>query len=237
MRAVILAAGLGSRLRAVTGGAPKPLTLLPDGRSILAQQLDNLAAFGFRGSDVTVVVGYRADDVVEACPDARHVYNEDYDKTNTAASLLRALKRIPAGEDVLWMNGDVVFDPLILGRALPLMQVGQSFVAVNTVRVADEEVKYTLDADGYIRDLAKVSPYPGVQWLGEAVGINFLAASDGPCVTRRLTEAAAQDYFERGLERAIALDGLRLSALDITGLRAIEVDSPEDLEKAFASYM
>jgi choline kinase len=55
------------------------------------------------------------------------VYNERYDQTNTSKSLLRALKATGKG-GVLWMNGDVVFDPRVLGRAIELIERDQSFV-------------------------------------------------------------------------------------------------------------
>ena len=48
------------------------------------------------------------------------------------------------------MNGDVVFDPRVLGRAVALIEADRSFVTVNTSKVSDEEVKYTVTADGHI---------------------------------------------------------------------------------------
>ncbi len=74
------------------GRFPKPLTPLDDGRSILAQQLANVAtAFGERAR-VMVVVGFKLELVMEAAPDAVFVYNESYDQTNTNRSLLKALR-------------------------------------------------------------------------------------------------------------------------------------------------
>ncbi len=46
------------------------------------------------------------------------------------------------------MNGDVVFDGSLLARTIPLIDAEQSFIAVNTASVADEEVKYTVDDAG-----------------------------------------------------------------------------------------
>ncbi|MGP3536112.1 NTP transferase domain-containing protein [Microbacterium sp. RD1] len=221
---VILAAGLGSRLGR---SLPKPLTELSDGRSIMRQQHDNIrAAFG-REARILTVVGYRAETIVDAFPDADYVYNERYDQTNTSKSLLRALAQTGKG-GVLWMNGDVVFDPRVLGRALPLMERDQSFVTVNTAKVSDEEVKYTVDAEGFIKELSKVV----VGGIGEAVGINYISARDKKAFQRQLARVNDQDYFERGLELAITEDGVRLEPLDISDLYAVEVDFAEDLERA-----
>lgn len=224
LQTVILAAGMGSRLGR---SLPKPLTELSDGRTIMGQQHDNIhAAFG-DDAKITTVVGYRAETIVEAFPAADYVYNERYDQTNTSKSLLRALTATgKAG--VLWMNGDVVFDPRILGRAIALIEREQSFVTVNTAKVSDEEVKYTVDADGHIDELSKTVAHG----IGEAVGINYISARDKKAFMRQLARVGDQDYFERGLELAIREDGLRLAPMDISDLYAVEVDFAEDLERA-----
>ncbi|MFT4051608.1 MAG: phosphocholine cytidylyltransferase family protein [Microbacterium sp.] len=224
LQTVILAAGMGSRLgRAL----PKSLTELRDGRTIMRQQHDNIrAAFG-REARITTVVGYRAETIIEAFPEADYVHNERYDQTNTSKSLLRALKAT-GRNGVLWMNGDVVFDPRILGRAAGLIEHDRSFVTVNTAKVSDEEVKYTVDANGYIKELAKTV----TGGIGEAVGINYISRADKRALMAQLGRVDDQDYFERGLELAIAENGLRIEPLDISDLYAVEVDFAEDLERA-----
>ena len=224
LQTVILAAGMGSRLGR---SLPKPLTELQDGRTIMGQQHDNIrAAFG-DDARITTVVGYRAETVIDAFPDVEYVHNERYDQTNTSKSLLRALKATGKG-GVLWMNGDVVFDPRVLGRAIALIERDQSFVTVNTSKVSDEEVKYTVTAEGYIKELSKTV----VGGIGEAVGINYISSADKRAFITQLGRVDDQDYFERGLELAIAENGVRLAPLDISDLYAVEVDFAEDLERA-----
>lgn len=224
LQTVILAAGMGSRLGR---SLPKPLTELSDGRSIMQQQHDNIrAAFG-TDARIMTVVGYKAEIIVEAFPEVDYVYNDRYDQTNTSKSLLRALTKSGKG-GVLWMNGDVVFDPLVLGRAIELIARDQSFVTVNTSKVSDEEVKYTITADGFISQLSKTV----VGGIGEAVGINYISSADKKAFIRQLSRVDDQDYFERGLEMAIEEDGVRLQPLDISDLYAVEVDFAEDLERA-----
>ncbi len=221
---VILAAGMGTRL---ARPLPKPLTELRDGRSIMKQQMDNfLYAFG-ESHRVMIVVGFKLEAIIERFPEATFVYNEFYDQTNTSKSLLKALRASGDG-GVLWLNGDVVFDPEVLNRVLPMIEGEQSFVVVNRSKVSDEEVKYTLDADGYIADLSKIV----VDGLGEAVGINFIGHTDKKALIARLAEVEDQDYFERGIELAIAQDGLKMRAVDISDLYAVEIDFDEDLARA-----
>jgi len=224
LQTVILAAGMGSRLGR---SLPKPLTELSDGRTIMRQQHDNIrAAFGMDARIMTVV-GYRAETIVEAFPEADYVYNDRYDQTNTSKSLLRALTKSGRG-GVLWMNGDVVFDPRVLGRAFDLIESDQSFVTVNTSKVSDEEVKYTITTEGFIKQLSKTVK----GGIGEAVGINYISSTDKKAFIRHLSRVDDQDYFERGLELAIAEDSVRIAPLDISDLYAVEVDFAEDLERA-----
>ena len=221
---VILAAGMGTRL---ARPLPKPLTELRDGRSIMKQQMDNLAIAFDDTFRVMIVVGFKLEAIIERFPEATFVYNEFYDQTNTSKSLLKALRASGDG-GVLWLNGDVVFDPQVLVRVTPYMDGNQSFVVVNTSKVSDEEVKYTLDSAGFIDQLSK-QVHPA---LGEAVGINYVAAQDKAALIARLAQVDDQDYFERGIELAIARDDLRFQAVDISDLYAVEVDFPEDLERA-----
>ena len=221
---VILAAGMGTRL---ARPLPKPLTELRDGRSIMKQQMDNLATAFADTFRVMIVVGFKLEAIIERFPEATFVYNEFYDQTNTSKSLLKALRASGDG-GVLWLNGDVVFDPQVLVRVTPHMDANQSFVVVNTSKVSDEEVKYTLDDAGFIDQLSKqVQPA-----LGEAVGINYVAGADKDALIRRLDEAADNDYFERGIELAIELDSLKFKPVDISDLYAVEIDFDEDLQRA-----
>ena len=226
VQAAILAAGMGTRLGRPF---PKPLTELDSGQSIMGQQIDNLrSAFGADVS-ICVVVGFKHDMIMERFPDVLFAYNESYDQTNTSKSLLRALRLSHRG-GVLWLNGDVVFDARILDKVRPLLEAEQSFVCVNRAVVGDEEVKYTVDDDGFVRELSKSV----VNALGEAVGINFVAAGDKALLIDHLDRCDDQDYFERGIETAVHADGMRVRPIDISEFYAVEVDFEDDLKRANA---
>ena len=224
IQAVILAAGMGTRLGRPF---PKPLTPLSDGRTIMEQQIDNLRQVFGADVRITTVVGFKLDLILEAFPDVTYVYNEAYDQTNTNRSLLKALRLSTEG-GVLWMNGDVVFDPQVLEKVSDLMEADTSFICVDTAVVGDEEVKYTVDDDGYVDELSKQV----VKARGEAVGINFVSASDKPTLIDRLSECSDADYFERGIELAISHDSMRVIPVDIGEFFAVEVDFEEDLTRA-----
>ncbi len=222
MKIVILAAGIGSRLG---NPFPKPLTPLKNNKSIMKMQIDNIALH-YSIDDINVVVGFKKDLIMERFPELTYVYNPFFDRTNTSKSLLRALKK-HNNTSVLWFNGDVVFDQRILSILQPHIEANTSFVAVNTHKVAEEEVKYTLK-NNYINELSKTVS----NGLGEAVGINFIASGDIAQLINRLEQCEANDYFERGLELAIAKDNIKVKAIDISQYNCMEIDFAEDLENA-----
>ena len=118
-RAVILAAGLGSRLRPLTETVPKPLTPV-NGVPIIAHTLSALASVGLTrativighlGSEIRRVIGPRWDTLT-----IDYVMSADYGTTNSAHSLYLALESI--GSDVLVLDGDVLFERKVLTRLL-----------------------------------------------------------------------------------------------------------------------
>ncbi|MDB2494991.1 MAG: phosphocholine cytidylyltransferase family protein [Flavobacteriaceae bacterium] len=222
MKIIILAAGIGSRLG---NPFPKPLTPLKNGKSIMQRQMDSITTY-FDINDITTVVGFKKNLIMEQFPEVNYVYNPFFDTTNTSKSLLRALKK-HRGNSILWFNGDVVFDPQLVSLLQNEMNNNQSFVSVNTQSVSDEEVKYTLK-DGFVESLSKEVK----NGLGEAVGINFIAAKDLDVFINQLENCDDNDYFEKGLEMAIAINQLQLKVVDISAYNCIEVDFKEDLLNA-----
>ena len=220
MKIIILAAGIGSRLG---NPFPKPLTPLKNGKSIMQLQTEHISS-KFNIDDINVVVGFKKDLIMERFPELTYIYNPFFDRTNTSKSLLQALKK-HRNESVLWLNGDVVFDEKLLDILQPYIENNSSFVAVNTSKVGEEEVKYTLK-NGYINKLSKKVKNA----LGEAVGINFISSEDIKNFILRLEECNDNDYFERGLELAIEKDHIKLNAVDISAYNCMEIDFLEDLE-------
>lgn len=220
MKIIILAAGIGSRLG---NPFPKPLTPLKNGKSIMQMQTEHIAS-KFNIDDISVVVGFKKDLIMERFPELTYIYNPIFDRTNTSKSLLQALKKY-RNEPVLWFNGDVVFDENLLDILLPHINDNTSFVAVNTSKVGDEEVKYTLKG-AFINKLSKTVKNA----LGEAVGINFISSNDIKKFITRLEECQENDYFERGLELAIEKDGIQVKAVDISAYNCMEIDFLGDLE-------
>jgi choline kinase len=226
---VILAAGKGTRL-----GKPFPKSLTPvgDGTTILERQLRAFRSV-FPEASITIAVGHQVEDIVDAYPDIRKHYNADFASTNTAKTLLGAMHGTPFDEGVLWVNGDLVFDEGVLRAFQPIVVTGRNGVAVDRSRVADEEVKYTLDEYGHIDRISKdISPTVA---LGEAVGINYISADDKGEFLYWLNAVREQDYFERAIELSASASRIAFEPVDITPYTAIEVDFAEDLARVEAA--
>ena len=222
MKIIILAAGIGSRLG---NPFPKPLTKLKNNKSIMQMMTENISST-YDKDMINLVVGFKKDLIMESFPDLTYVYNQYFDQTNTAKSLLKAIRK-NKGESILWMNGDIVFDKDILITLKKYIDKDISFVAVNTSKVADEEVKYTLN-DECIHKLSKDVE----NGLGEAVGINFISSKYVDLFIKRLEECKDNDYFEKALEMAIEKDNIKIKAVDISDFNCIEIDFEEDLKNA-----
>lgn len=217
MKAVILAAGMGTRLGTLI---PKPLTSLQDEKTIMDFQVQRLSdAVG--ADNVMAIVGYKKELVMEKFPELTFVYNHAYTQTNTAKSLLTALRKID--DDVVWVNGDVYFEPKALAK---LLASDSSALLVDTKKCGDEEIKYTLDEAGNIQQLSKQV----AEGIGESVGMNMIKRADLSAFREALEAVANQDYFEKALENLTTTGQLILRPVHLEDMFCQEIDFPEDLE-------
>src|SRR5665647_1271580 len=219
MQTIILAAGRGSRLGR---DVPKAVLEIAKNTTILDIQLRNLSTISSI-DEVIVVVGFRSELITQKYSGLSFIYNDRYDRTNTAASLLLALEKTN-DDDILWLNGDVVFDRDILR----LIQQNHDHNLIFGKRgcCGAEEVKYSVDRSGAIRNISKTVR----NGLGEAVGINFIKQQDLSTFIACLTECTPADYFERAIELAIKR-GVSFLPVDIGNNFCTEIDFEEDLQK------
>jgi choline kinase len=113
LRAIILAAGSGSRLLPYTASKPKCLVEVA-GRSLLDRQLDVMRGVGIR--DITIITGYLADRIKRH--GLKSLNNPDYERTNMVATLFLAVEILRAGEPVVVSYGDIVYEQKVLERLL-----------------------------------------------------------------------------------------------------------------------
>lgn len=108
MKAIILAAGEGKRLRPLTEDTPKSMVELW-GKGLLQRQLEQLALCGI--DDITVITGYKKEAIEGLAVNT--VYNEHYNTTNMVFSLSKALPTLNRSCEygsVLILYGDIAYD-------------------------------------------------------------------------------------------------------------------------------
>ncbi|MEZ4392602.1 MAG: phosphocholine cytidylyltransferase family protein [Polyangiales bacterium] len=229
---VILAAGLGSRLRPLTDDRPKCLMSLGD-ETILGRAVRQLAALGVR--QLVVATGYEAARVREALRDApmavSFAHCADYASTQNSVSLLRALEAAPPG-DFIKLDGDLVLPSALLAMALE----GERSTVLLDDRAPprEEAMKALCEGDRALRFGKGLDP---ARCRGESLGVErFVAADrDGVLAALREAEAAGETglYYEEVYDRAIA-GGVALYARSIGDARWTEVDDHDDLGRARA---
>ncbi len=118
MKALILAAGRGSRLRPITDARPKAMVEV-QGTPVVFKQIANLVENGV--TDIVVVVGYKADFIVQELkreyPFVKVIVNNEYDRTNNMYSAYLAARAVYE-EPFLLMNADVFFDSAVITELL-----------------------------------------------------------------------------------------------------------------------
>lgn len=238
MHAIILAAGRGNRLRDFNpDGRPKCL-LEFGGRTLLSRQLEALLDCGI--PRVEIVIGYEADRVVEHIgrlsrrPEVAFAYNPHF-LQGSVLSLLAAREVLLAGTDTLVLDADVLFHPDILARLVRSAHPN-CYLLDRDFAPGDEPVKIAV-RDGRMVEFRKRLPDDlAFDTLGESVGFFRFDAA----VCRELAEACAR-YDAEGLADAPHEEVLRELLLaepdrygyeDVTGLPWLEVDFPEDVERA-----
>ncbi len=155
MKAIIIAAGHGSRLLPLTLAMPKCLVPV-DGRAILDHQLAAIAAAGI--GTAVVVGGYRCDQIAAHLaartdgPTTELVLNPFWAVGSSIGSVWAA--RAALDDAFMLMNGDTIFDPAILTAARTDPHPGVKLV-VEPLRIPEPDDMRVAVADGHVRGVAK----------------------------------------------------------------------------------
>jgi choline kinase len=228
VRAVILAAGRGDRLRDVIGDGNKCLAPIGDS-TLLERQIQSLRACDVEA--ITVVAGFRADDLRQVCDSAIDVIvNEDYDFTNSLYSLWLARDLLSQGFVVL--NGDVLFHDQLLWDLLTSRDEDALLMsATRGESYSDEEMKIQVRA-GRVVTIAKTLEPADTD--GENVGIAKFGVDGTTVLLEEVARTLAGDGAREWLPRAFGAFALRrpLHVVETRGFPWTEIDFPEDYWRA-----
>lgn len=233
MRAVILAAGRGRRLREVTGDEPKCLARIGK-RTLLERQTRSLRRCGI--DTIAVVAGYHCADVQRACgPEIDVIVNAHYASTNSLYSLWLARDLLLDGFVVL--NCDVLFDDQLLWDLLTARDEDALLVDAKRDNLySDEEMKVRVRA-GCVADIAKT--LDAAETDGENVGIAKFGRAGAAILVNEMARTLQFTGIRDWLPRAFAAFARRrpLRVVETRGFPWIEIDSPDDYRHACADIL
>lgn len=235
MKAVILAAGVASRLRPLTNNTPKCLLKVGD-KSILERTIDNLVKNNI--IEIIVVTGFLRemieDFLTQNYPNLNFtfIYNEKYDSTNNIYSLWLAKCKM-LGYEMLLMDSDIIFDSRIIGQLIS-SEHENNLALRSTEKLSEEEIKCLLNDDGSIKEIGKlIDPKEAV---GESIGIEKFSKE---LVLRLYTildrkildEKAVNIFYEAAFQDAMN-SGAKIFPVDVEQYKCMEIDTIEDFEIA-----
>jgi HAD superfamily hydrolase (TIGR01450 family) len=227
MKAIILAAGKGSRLAGITEKKPKALVNV-NGKPIIQYQIEALLKNGIK--DITVCVGYMSNQIISFCrnkyPSVKFSVEEN--PINNMLSLYYA--RSSLNDETILMNGDVVFDSRIIKN---LCNVEGTAIAVEKGMYDEESMKIKLDLNKEIIDISKTIE----DGYGCSIDVYKFSKSDARIIRNELIRMVEKEgikdvWTEVMLQKLLNRKELIAKPLDINGMKWYEIDNFEDLHKA-----
>jgi choline kinase len=234
LHAIILSAGQGRRLGALTATMPK--CLLPVGdNTVLEWQIKALRAAGM--DSCTVVVGFQAEQVeqllarrIPPAARVRTLLNPLFDRADNLVSCWAAREQMDG--DFLLLNGDTLFEPRVVERLISSAPAPVT-LAVRRKRAYDADDMKVICADGVLRRIGK--DLPTDETNAESIGM-LLFRGDGPRLFRERLDAfvrtgrASRSWYVSIIDDMAAAGLVRTRPVD--GLRWAEIDYASDLEAA-----
>ena len=246
MRAVLLAAGKGSRLLTLTKDRPKILVEIGPGVTLLAKQLENMVISGVIG-EVTYVVGYRADLVTQALRDLGRryriklmtLYNPFFHLSNNLVSLWLAQHAFDG--DVLISNGDNLFHPDIYRRFQNIREDGIHLAVSRKDEFDDDDMKVRLNGDHLLlavdknldASLCAAESLGLLRIKGESQSAEFCSSMNALIRQRESLDR----YWLKILNHLVGR-GVPVRTIEVDGQSQWqEVDFPEDIREAAARFL
>lgn len=236
MQAIMLAAGVGKRLYGDNGEQPPKSLLEFEGKTLMRRHLETLTGLGIDG--LTLVVGYRAEEIGGAARAAggdfvRLIHNPDF-RRGPVVSLWLAREVLRGGDEVLFMDADVLYHPSLIGRLVDSRHAN-CFLFDADFEPGDEPVKLCLRGEQPVEfgkqvegSFDRVGEWPGFLRLGPDMAVALADALQTYIDADDLDapyEPAMRDVL---LSQPAGTFGIE----DITGAPWIEIDFPEDLARA-----
>lgn len=246
MKAIILAAGIGRRMRPLTDDCHKAL-LEVGGRAIMGRILEGLQANGI--TEVYIVTGYRADDVEDYVArefgdlQCAFIRNEKFASTNNIYSMALALEVIELDADVILIESDLLYEPSVITRLIKSEH--PNVALVDKYRTGLDGTVVSVSADNVITQVIPSSLQPAnFDFSDKFKTLNIYKFSADFCRTtfRKLLSYYARIiddncYYELILGILIYMQQVQIHAEVIDGELWAEVDDPNDLRAASFTFV
>lgn len=235
MKAVILAAGIGSRVRPLTNNTHKSLLKVGD-KTILEQMVSSVLDVGIK--EIAFITGYLEGQIKEFIkknfPKASisFIRNEKYLKTNTGYSLMLA-KTFVRNHDFVKFDADVVFERAVLERLIKSPYPSALCIDTN-IHLDKEEVKVIIGENNKALQVGKkLDPHKA---KGESIGIEKINKDAAKVLFAELErlmrdEKNHQEYYDDSYTTLVEKE-IPFYAVDITGLKWVEIDTHQDYQRA-----
>ena len=244
MNAIILAAGMSSRLRPVTNDKPKCMLKLFN-ETLLERQIKIFRNYNI--NDITIVTGYRSE--VIDISNVNYVKNENYATTNINESLFCALE--PSNGPVLVTYSDIVFEQKIIQQMLEITDGIRLAVDLDWKKHYQNRTMHTLSEaenvlveNGRILQIRKNIPKSSQnQQIGEFLGIMTLSSDHVKILLERYSylknnhigtfhnSSSLSNAYVTDMLQEIINYGINVNPVFTQG-RWCEIDTPEDLKNA-----
>jgi choline kinase len=235
--AILLAAGCGRRLGELGAQTPKCLLRFA-GISLLERHLAVLAGAGI--AEVSIVVGFRSDAIqaelerIRLKPRVNILFNPRWER-GSILSLSCARSVFAQADDALLMDADLLYDAAIL---TPLLNgSGSALLFDREFDDAGSEAVKVCMRNGRIVEFGKrLAPGLRFDGIGESVGFFRFGSRDAAALAERLEAYAdagrLDEPYEEAVRDLILAESAPFTAHDITGTPWLEIDFPQDVERA-----
>jgi L-glutamine-phosphate cytidylyltransferase len=151
MKAIIMAAGIGSRLKKINGDRPKCLIEV-NGVSLISRSVSMLESRGI--TDISVITGYKSELIrAELQHRVRYFDNPFFAVTNSIASLWLAKELLC--DDVILMNADLYYEEEVLDTAIA--QSARAVMISDNTRIEDADFRFGIDGNRIVKTGNKLS--------------------------------------------------------------------------------
>ena len=228
MKAIILAAGRGTRLYPITLNKPKGLLEIGD-ETILDRLIYQFKESGV--SDILIVVGYQKESLINHFGDSvRYSYYEDFSKTNNLHTLWSV--RDELNDDVIITFADLVVHQSIIDKlvksnnditmAIDTSQVldGTMRVAINNTNIKNITTTTVDEADGNFIGISKISQSGCVLLLDEM---------------SKIVDGHHEDYYTIAIDQ-LARRGVTVGYCDVKKYIWREIDTKEEYDELVNIY-